>query len=744
MLNSSMPKNVRIYSPKEVASWKTRRENVAKGRDSAPSPVNIPPVQRGLVWDANQIELFWDSLLRGMPFGALVFADLKNGTYDLLDGQQRCDAMYWGIYKEFPEHAENQILWFDLLPEDRLQSTNRKFLLRLTTKAHPWGFWRDDDASALPLNHRKQFFERLEEIDPTFKVETDSALPQSARRPRPDQCVPFDAGLPVPLPLLFRYCDPDTRRIDWEKLEEKELLVQLALRWKNQRFKNVGDSMRSKVERAIQTVLDTPVVSVILDGVQADDDDRIEQLFVRLNRNGTRLSNEELAYSMIKVSWREDGQEESPIVDTMHAIDADKRMHTSEARLISMGMRVALSGDTNGGRQKLGDPLNPAQIRRAFSEIRDSETEIRWRDSLKTFFELRDGDAKILRSLRWIDEHFLFKDNRQYGIPAYLRSALAWNSPDVFAWLMLQADRYGYDPIDDQTVKSILGLALSVHWFGEHKNHAINRLVELTRDKKLQDICLSDIKDPHEHRTLLWPVLTPEKLGEAIRMDETNPDRGTLPDALLRDWTDSIWQGVVKLREKDQSGGEAYISIGMSVERVRRQFDLLVYAQRIYMEKIFQGFDPSDQSMWKGHNRPWDYDHILASNLLNATGKGGVDRPYHKVCKLWQESIGNFVAIDLSHNRGASDDDPEAKRKLYRELAEGVSWNPLLDLDESTPSSRDSGPKLSDYALTLEDTRTLPESTRYVHACQKRTVELYREWFDTLGVGKLVSAPQSS
>ena len=39
--------------------------------------VEIPAMQRGLVWAPNQVELLWDSILRGFPIGAFVFTPIK-------------------------------------------------------------------------------------------------------------------------------------------------------------------------------------------------------------------------------------------------------------------------------------------------------------------------------------------------------------------------------------------------------------------------------------------------------------------------------------------------------------------------------------------------------------------------------------------------------------------------------------------------------------------------------------------
>ena len=81
------------YSLKEIVNWE--REKI----------VDLPALQRGLVWAPHQVELLWDSILRGFPIGAFALtpvADNKRqltntsdrvAQYFLLDGQQRYNAI---------------------------------------------------------------------------------------------------------------------------------------------------------------------------------------------------------------------------------------------------------------------------------------------------------------------------------------------------------------------------------------------------------------------------------------------------------------------------------------------------------------------------------------------------------------------------------------------------------------------------------------------------------------------------
>lgn len=78
------------FSLAEIASW-----------TSEDSEVTIPALQRGLVWKPNQVELLWDSILRGFPIGSFLLSDITDGNdkgkYYLMDGQQRYNAISIGF-----------------------------------------------------------------------------------------------------------------------------------------------------------------------------------------------------------------------------------------------------------------------------------------------------------------------------------------------------------------------------------------------------------------------------------------------------------------------------------------------------------------------------------------------------------------------------------------------------------------------------------------------------------------------
>ena len=315
----------------------------------------IPPLQRGQVWKrkAAHIELLWDSIFRGFPIGCLVVCpkleqqhpheENNSFTHDLLDGQQRAYTISLGFNDPFSplEHPE-PILWLDLHPELGRGITGT-FLFRLTTEAHPWGYTKDDNAAPIALW-------KIREALKTCGFMNEQGEAQG--RPKPAECWPFEARVPVPVSWLLVDSAEDPERF-WSGVQcrcEKHAKDVPDEHWSRkaaQYIKNSKDEV-SEVWKGIQRALKefrvpclvVPEEVIAAPSWQETDElntggneniANVEHLFQRLNAGGMRLEPEELAYSMLKAHWPE-------LKDPVEKL-ARKRM--PEARLVSLAARVA-------------------------------------------------------------------------------------------------------------------------------------------------------------------------------------------------------------------------------------------------------------------------------------------------------------------------------------------------------------------------------------------------------------------
>ena len=64
---------VNAYSIFDIEAWQLELQEQQGGEKSGSSEViTLPTLQRGFVWKPYQIEMLWDSILRGYPIGSLL------------------------------------------------------------------------------------------------------------------------------------------------------------------------------------------------------------------------------------------------------------------------------------------------------------------------------------------------------------------------------------------------------------------------------------------------------------------------------------------------------------------------------------------------------------------------------------------------------------------------------------------------------------------------------------------------
>ena len=716
-----------ILTLKDVASW-TPFIDIVKA-DNSEIIAGIPSLQRGAVWEPQQIEMLWDSIMRGFPIGSIVIAQRINNqndkrqntlandtessppaTHHILDGQQRCNAITWGFVDPWNKKlSDDVVLWLDLKPGDRLlKNSTRKYLFRVTTKAHPWGFRHDDKTGNLTAENIRKAMAGFKELHLKPEkwperfhkelISKEAIDNDCVKRPSPRLAMPYDAGLPVPVSLLLKHFKDGHLNLD--ELKDEPMMTVIMI--------NSGEFEKGKIDLShidlgLSMVEHARLVALqVSETVNGIDD--IEQIFQRLNIQGTPLDPEELAYSVIKAYWTDLEKIMSSLPVNLH--------HSTEARLVSLGVRVAL---TDSDADKLKPKRTVEQIRNIFKDNSANEPKSIENISDKNLIEPFFKNGEFEKSLKWIDDNFRYSDSRNFGLPAYLRSSVAWSSLDVFAWLMLLAKRNNYENItDEKLTKKIIGIALTIHWFGVDKEGAVNALPKCLSD--LSSMAISELKDSENRKTFIHTPLNLTDIDDALQLNENSTKNQ------LENWS-SFWQGVVVRDEQgvvfqEEVRAKREREYGLFIEKLRSERELLVYAQRGYIEHNFGDFDPSNKLMWKGHNRPWDYDHILPSNSIGGTGNGTLT--FTKICQAWQNSIGNLTAVDFTFNRSSQD---------------------TVDADEKYARKNDGkfdifSDKIDAFVMKHEQTKDEECARKFVFAAKERVIEIYGEWYSTLEIGQ--------
>ena len=207
--------NSLLFSLEQIARWKNNHV------------VDIPSLQRGLVWSPRQVELFWDSVFRGFPVGSFAITpvgnapnqkhDSSNSEYFLLDGQQRYNAIVLGYNREDDPKA---VLWLDLFPQNIDKNSTRIFWFKVTTKAHPWGFANNDNCSLLGWKRYREAIQKFRNLD----NEDDLSNTKVLKSLNLNNTWPIEAGCPIMLSSVFNCYD------EASKTEKPEFVFEQGIR----------------------------------------------------------------------------------------------------------------------------------------------------------------------------------------------------------------------------------------------------------------------------------------------------------------------------------------------------------------------------------------------------------------------------------------------------------------------------------------------------------------------------------
>jgi hypothetical protein len=676
---------------------------------------SIPALQRGLVWSPQQNELLWDSILRGFPIGAVVVTkhskklaksnereDLSI-THHLLDGQQRCNAIAMGFLDPFALHTpaagkkSESLLWLDLRPKFEPNST-RGFLVRATTTAHPWGYRKDDAASPLSIGDVRQALARvgLKANDPKYQ------------RPLPTDLSPYAADAPVPLSWLLKLPIQD-ENLFWTELGSRAAEAG-HLKWAARVLEFCQDpaatESKSRVFRGIKKAHATIVIALeapaeLLEvseqekqsGNDKEDVSNIEQLFQRLNQQGTKLDGEELAYSMIKAYWP----------DLEAEINEVSKPRMPQARMVSLGVRAALAKDA---KDNLPGPPTVSALRAIARS--EKPAEIERKESIESFInrELRSTCERVDRWLKYDPVH-----NPSGLLPVHVTS-IALNSREVYLLLLHFARGMAASEEPVGWNKTMQALCTAIHWFAPEKAKVANRVFAQCRERSLMR---------HENiRTALLESMNEGEMHQ-IHRPEAVERLLDLPDANFKDWNwwapiqgDGKPEGILQ-RRRDWEG---FLNF-------RKEKELLLYAQRGFLASRFPHYEPARKDLWEAHNRPWDYDHLLAWKFFYNRKDGSL---FRSVCGEWGNTIGNFRAWPFEDNR--SDQAQKAREKLSMD---GKLDANLLEQSFIEPEQVD-GFSGGDSTRGDEATARL-----FAETCRSRLLKIYRAWYESADVAALVT-----
>lgn len=792
-----------VLTVPEIAAWQIADDRLVQvGPKENPVITELPALQRGAVWKAQQVEEVWDSLVRGFPVGAFLVspidvnkdygkADFRykedgvpESTHHLLDGQQRATAIALGFLDLWRDNRKDDdlikgALWVDLKTPPKNRDV--EFVFRVLTKSHPWGYTRDYRRQTLHLEDIRQSVEAF-----GIKKLSDVKL---------KDVWPKDAFAPVPVVFLLL-----AKRKHSSVGKQGEFIIEQLEKtsfWKEPRdgnnwhrdqqslvreaLTNPSGELFSRFELLMQAIshlqdedgYSIPVLNLDInnhiisnkgtgENEQNEEErsderpDDIETLFIRINNKGTPLEGEELIYSMLKAAWS----------DAPEAIGEIRNKMATPPRLALLCARLVLAKNRSSKKKAFQPSPSVRDFRRLmWGQMQGNE---KFSQDLQDF--IKEGNGQLFSKAH------AFLTEGEYALPPVLATELSQHAPEVFflflRWLNLMIEN-SVEPmlLAEDARRKALGFLTAIAWFSPDRGKSA---VE-TLWPDLNETNTANFFDNEHFIKLLKiergalpmiPLISPEDL------------RGVINERVIKnlETDESIWVDgwdTQKLAEKlpvqVKKLFEIYLDsnsegFDKSVEwhkfignKLWNNHSIVLYAQRTWINKWFEDFDPSLPECLEDKNRPWDYDHIHPQRFLY-NDSGNSYRNIPSIIRVWHRSIGNLRAWPLEANRKDNDSIPSKKLSQLTDIERDYGIDNELDLRKasfireetdweswkvSAPNKVESAPDEVYYKYLLNKEYNT-QRIALIRAITTRFVHIYDEWYENLRIGELMKQPHES
>lgn len=247
----------------------------------------LPAIQREFVWEPDQVVKLFDSIMRGYPIGSFLFWQLEDKNRDKWDAYKFLDQVReGGTHNQLANTDGIRNLTLVLDGQQRLTSLNVG-LRGVYEFKRKWGRRDNPDTWS-----RKKLYLDL------FKSARDGD----------------EGDAEEGIYYGFKWLDPNPKGVDGQywfavgKILEYETEAALD-DFKDELTDSLPDSSTKQQERTLRNNLDRLFRAVHKDEVVAyypekeQDYDRVLDIFVRANAEGTKLTKSDLLLSMVTSNW---------------------------------------------------------------------------------------------------------------------------------------------------------------------------------------------------------------------------------------------------------------------------------------------------------------------------------------------------------------------------------------------------------------------------------------------------------
>lgn len=602
--------------------------------------------------------------------------NLGETDFQLFDGQQRLRTLLLGLGKG--SLADSLHLWVDIgKPEG---SGDRLYELRINSTGQPFGY---------------------RAAEPNTKLSADD-------RRKAQECWPRQDGKPQPPDKIFEEmarrrigrlgsakCAVSLKYVLALLIERRTEVVASKLKKLAKENADHIDDLLTYLKKALEAKI---IVKLVDSNVLGESD--YERFFARLGQGGTRLSDDELSYSLIKDKYPK-------VHDRVEEIVKGPGRFASEVDLVLGALRIA---------QTLAPWPNSKeweQVRRPTPD-RVRQVHEKGQDTTEPYFcsMLPDGDSAPVR-LKTAVEHL--RDGLLYdatsnncGLPSMLLAHLPRGLLDVlllFTFKRGETNRWG--EVDRKPL-----IAFVLHW-----------LIFVANDDKAADYTFKEAQ-PNE-----W-CFGELRVAALIRHFEREGIARHAPRC--RDW-DPLKKEVKQRKcglatwaerfsvcdTKPPSPGEALRILSTHRELTKRA---LIWLQRNYITRTFPHYDPTST---RDDDLPFDLDHAIPHHRFGTdwpTVKKQICLPDHIQSTFKDrrhtvgDSLGNRRWLSAADNRGRGMGPIEEKRRKEDKLPSlddhlvRQPWNELIETKPWTDKDVATFQRLIDSRTLLLTRRLMVKS----------------------------------
>lgn len=592
-------------------------------------------------------------------------------------------------------------MWVDLAPSETTHTN--KFVLRVVTQSHPWGYQRKDNNATLTLSDRRNALTAIRDSSDN-KTCSYVDVPQTHR-------FPYDADLPIPLSFLLEVFSvkQDNGPSFLMELCKEHLPAVLKTKHFGSNPKSYFERLSERLDNAdcnmdifsaIKSLSHLEIPGIVVDQtvLKAEDEQSGEDptLFVRLNSSGTRIEGEELIYSIYKASFP----------TTKSLVESIGARFVPASRVISLVARLALAKTAEGN-------YPPAM------SIQEFKKRIK-QDNFKSAIKELIGEQSTSPASLLFERAFkLLRCQDDLNVPPVLVKSLVKGSPDLLL-LLLRWLQINDREASDRERRQILGTVTALSWFGRDNVRYVRDLWCKITEPEFWSKDILSIPFLAKSDFIMYPLVRASILRDFLLQDVV--EKNTRWDDLYPPHESRILTIYRSTLKTDSEEATAIAARGTWDSFMNKLFackSLVLFAQRKYINDSFGEFNQMETL--EDTNTPWDWDHIYPSSWVD--GKWYIDPN----TKHWTHSIGNIRALSLEENRSENNRLSPRDRLFNEETRLDVRQQSFVRDDWKYWS-------LIQGRINAGETEKIK---LHLSAVIHRLCNIYEEWYASLMVGEL-------